>query len=248
MKKNIILTFIAALLICSACKKGLSDYPSSKPIVDVPEVEVVAFDSTYRPDTYRQKVAEFNAQTRAATDIVFIGNSITAGTDWNTLLGLTIAKNRGISGDITYGVIERMQEVINGKPAKVFILIGINDLARGITEKYILKNYTRMIRLIKAGSPQTKIYFQGLLPVNETVLTSGAVKFPNHVNKRTEIQSINTKLSTICTNEGVTFVNLYDSFVDANGRMNSIYTYDGLHLSADGYQRWKTFLTTNSYL
>lgn len=49
-------------------------------------------------------------------------------------------KNRGITGDITAGVIHRLDEIANRKPAKVFLLIGVNDLARNVTTDSIVKN------------------------------------------------------------------------------------------------------------
>jgi hypothetical protein len=48
---------------------------------------------------------------------MFLGNSITNHVDWEELLGMPNARNRGISGYITYGVLERLDEVIEGHPA-----------------------------------------------------------------------------------------------------------------------------------
>src|SRR5262245_29182085 len=117
-------------------------------------------DSAARPAIYPIKVGQFRSYPNSTKDIIFLGNSITAGTDWAELLGMPNARNRGISGDITFGVLERLDEVTEGKPAKVFILIGINDIQRNIPDTLIVQNYQKMIRRIKAESPATKIYFQ----------------------------------------------------------------------------------------
>ena len=124
------------------------------------------WDSTYRPANWKLKVEQFKSYEHASTDIMFVGNSITAGTDWMELLGRPDVRNRGISSDISFGVLDRLDEVIMGKPAKVFILIGINDISRNIPDSFIVKNYQRIIEKIKTASPSTKIYFQTLLPVN----------------------------------------------------------------------------------
>ncbi|WP_240755319.1 GDSL-type esterase/lipase family protein [Pedobacter sp. SYP-B3415] len=126
------------------------------------------WDSTYRPGKYAEKLAAFKAEPQAKRDFIFLGNSITAGTNWSKLLDLPQAKNRGISGDITFGVLERLQEVIDRKPAKVFVLIGINDIARNIPDSVILANYNKIIDRIRKGSRKTKIYFYTLLPVNSS--------------------------------------------------------------------------------
>src|SRR5690349_7111909 len=124
------------------------------------------WDSTYRPNNFSLRVEQFKAYPNFSQDIVFLGNSITAGVDWMELLGNPHARNRGISGDITFGVLERLSEVTEGKPAKVFILIGINDISRNIPDSLILQNYQQIIQRIKKESPVTKIYFYTLLPVN----------------------------------------------------------------------------------
>ena len=51
-----------------------------------------------------------------------------------------------------------MDAVIKGKPAKIFILIGINDISRGIEVKTIVQNMERIVEKIQNESPKTKIY------------------------------------------------------------------------------------------
>ena len=60
--------------------------------------------------------------------LFFKGNSLTeqAG-DWSKRLNIATVKNRGIAGDITYGVLQRLNEIWYYKPTAVFILIGINE-------------------------------------------------------------------------------------------------------------------------
>src|SRR5687768_11746755 len=91
------------------------------------------WDSTFRPGGYNLKVEQFRSYNDKEA-IVFLGNSITAGTDWSELLQMENVRNRGISSDITFGVIERLDEVTSGNPKKVFVLIGINDISRNIPD------------------------------------------------------------------------------------------------------------------
>src|SRR5687767_5230583 len=91
-------------------------------IVTITQAQTVKWDSTHRPGNYAQRVEQFRSYTNTPGEVVFLGNSITAGTDWNELLELKNARNRGISGDITFGVLERLGEVTEGKPAKLFVL------------------------------------------------------------------------------------------------------------------------------
>ncbi len=194
------------------------------------------WDSTFRPGNYAQRVENFRSYPNAVTDIIFLGNSITDYTDWNELLQLKEARNRGISGDITFGILERLDEVTEGKPAKVFILIGINDIARNIPDSVILDNYKKMIRHIKNKSPKTKIYFNTLLPVNNTFTAR------NHFNKDEHIQYINEALKKLGKAEKITIIDIHPFFLDADKRMDKQYTYDGLHLNAKGYRHWASIL------
>ena len=194
------------------------------------------WDSTGRPNNYAIKVEQFRSYPDAGTDYVFLGNSITAGTDWNELLGITNGRNRGISGDNTFGVLERLNEVTQGKPAKVFILIGINDVAGNKPDSVIVNNYKRMVRRIKAESPTTKIYFQTLLPVNNEF------EKRNHFNKDEHIAWINNEIKKMGNEEKITIIDLHPHFLGADKKLEKKYTMDGLHLNAAGYAVWANIL------
>lgn len=204
--------------------------------------QTVKWDSTYRPGKYVEQVAKFKADPSVKNDYIFLGNSITAGTDWAKLLSLPQAKNRGISGDITFGVLERLQEVIDRKPAKVFILIGINDISRNIPDEVILGNYKKMVSRIRMGSKKTQIYFYTLLPVNASF-----EKFKNHYGKDDHILYLNGQIRKF-TAKKVKVIDLYPAFLDKDNHLRAELTKDGLHLTSDGYQVWKEILEKGGYL
>ena len=202
-----------------------------------------SWDSTFRPNNWDLKVALFKSFPNSKKDIVFLGNSITAGTDWNELLQIKRARNRGISGDITFGVLQRLDEVIEGSPDKVFILIGINDISRNIPDSFIIGNYKKMISRIQAGSPKTKIYLQTLMPVNNTF-----TQFKNHYNKDEQIAAINAAIKSIAAAYKVTLIDLHPQLLDGEGKLKKEFTQDGLHLNAAGYQHWAELLKSGGYL
>lgn len=201
-----------------------------------------SYDTTYRPAKYRELVQKFNAEPQAKKEYIFLGNSITAGTDWSKLLDLPKAKNRGISGDITFGVMERLQEVIDRKPSKVFILIGINDISRNIPDSLILRNYKKMIQRIREGSKKTQIYFYTMLPVNASFQ-----KFKNHYGKDEHILYLNDEIRKLAA-KNVTIIDLYPHFLDQQNRLRAELTKDGLHLIPAGYQLWAEILSKGGYL
>ncbi|WP_317110333.1 hypothetical protein [Chroococcidiopsis sp. SAG 2025] len=56
-----------------------------------------------------------------------MGDSLTDECEWSELLENPHIKNRGISGDTTMGVLNRLEDIVSSQPAKIFIMIGINN-------------------------------------------------------------------------------------------------------------------------
>lgn len=148
-------------------------------------------------------------------------------------------KNRGISSDNTQGVLQRLDEVTGIKAAKIFILLGINDIGNGIALSESMTNYREIIKRIKHDSPCTKIYVQSVFPVDHKKLADNA-----RCRRRTSaaIMAFNTGLRELADETGCEFVDTYSVFADGNGEMDYECTYDGLHLNGAGMTRWCKFL------
>jgi lysophospholipase L1-like esterase len=183
---------------------------------------------------YQQRASLFKLLPASQNDILFIGNSITDGAEWSELFADANIKNRGISGDISAGVLHRIGDIGKAKPKKVFLLIGVNDLAKNISADSVVKNILLIAKWIKQESPSTKLYIQSILPVSDKFK-----KFEGHTNKTDSILKVNNKLNSLAAANGYTFINLYPFFTNQQGRMNEKYTNDGLHLLGEGYLLWK---------
>lgn len=197
----------------------------------------IKIDTTYRPRTYDVQVRQFKSYLNQSSDIIFLGNSITARAHWNELLQLPNAKNRGISGDTTFGILERLDEITEGQPAKIFLLIGINDISRNFPNLTILTNYESIIKRIKKESPNTQLYLETILPVN-----SSFEVYKNHYNKDNHILEINEGIKTLAKKYDLVLIDLYPQFLDKQKRLNPIYTDEGLHLNERGYVHWAKIL------
>src|SRR4030095_7767016 len=79
------------------------------------------------PEYYPLRVATFEKEPVVPGPITFLGNSIKQIGDWKKLLNDSTVINRGIAGDITFGVLKRLDDVARRQPSKLFLLIGIND-------------------------------------------------------------------------------------------------------------------------
>ncbi|MCD8181958.1 MAG: GDSL-type esterase/lipase family protein [Bacteroides sp.] len=183
---------------------------------------------------YYQRATLFEELPVTSENIVFLGNSITNGAEWGELFDNKHVKNRGISGDICMGVYDRLDAILKGKPAKIFLLIDINDVNRGTPAGTIVARIGMIARKIKAESPKTKLYLQSVLPV-----TDHYNMFQGHTSRWQVIPEINKGLVRLAEEEGATYIDLYSHFVDEKtGKMNISYTNDGLHLLGKGYVKW----------
>lgn len=217
------------LLCCVACSIKLN-------------AQKVTWDSVAKPEIYTPQLDQFKTFKRSKQDIVFLGNSLIHWTNWSELLNMPNIKNRGIPGDFTYGVLERLNEALTASPQKIFILIGINDIARNIPDDVILNNYQRMISQIRKISPRTKIYFQTILPTNDSFK-----KLFNHY-KNDHVVAVNNGLKHLAAREKVTLIDIYSAFVDQEKKLKKEYSYDGVHLTGSGYALWASILIKGKYL
>lgn len=189
------------------------------------------------PEHNAKRKALFASQPMTTGQIIFLGNSITEGGPWDELLPDWKILNRGIGGDITFGLLQRLDEIIRRKPSHLFILIGINDIAKDIPPAVVADNCRKLIQRMQKESPFTKIFLQSVLPLNPSV-----PNFPQHYDKAEYVLKTNTLLKDLSKQAAITYIDLYPSFLDKNNLLDSRYTYDGLHLNREGYQRWAAIL------
>jgi len=191
-----------------------------------------------------KRIQDFIQQPLEFGEIVFIGNSITeGGNDWSSKFRISHIRNRGIAGDLTDGVLRRLDEIIYFKPKAVFILIGINDLfnlhqsednpelkyTKTIpSTEYIANNILKITKVIHRKSPRTKIYVRTLLPARKEFL-------------KKDILSVNDNIKRNAIKGYYKIIDLYSEFVDNNGDLINEFTKDGVHLNDNGYKKWVEF-------
>lgn len=182
-----------------------------------------------------QRRSLFEVLPICSSDIVFLGNSITDGCEWSELFDNRHVKNRGISADRTAWLLERLDPIIEGHPRKLFLMIGTNDLAGGMTPEQIVADIARLIDRFQRESKWTKIYVQSILPVNGDDFS----KYPNHYAHSHLIVPTNKLLEALCDEKGVTYLDIWGALADDEGRLDKRYTNDGLHLMGEGYLVWR---------
>lgn len=201
-------------------------------------------DSSYANNYYVERMKFFEQLHPAPKPVVFLGNSITEAGPWSEVLPGINVVNRGISGDNSWGVYNRLNQVIRVKPAKIFLLIGINDLKRGTPVEYIVQNYDRIAAAIKGALPKTTLYLQSVLPVAEPMLATIYAKISNE-----KIRRLNEGLKQVAAKYNCSFIDLYhEVFVDEKEQMRTDYTTDGLHCKPAGYLAWAGYLKKKKFL
>jgi len=195
------------------------------------------------PEHTPQRIAQFAKEPIVTGRVIFLGNSITEMGNWKKVLHDTTVINRGIGGDITYGVLKRLKDITDRQPSKLFILLGINDIGKDIPEVVIMNNYLEILREIHSKCPQTKIYVQSVLPLNPTL-----PGFPQHYDKEEHVLALNKLLKANTKAGDYTFIDIFHLFLDADQRLDARYTLEGLHLKPEAYVIWVDYLKKQGYL
>lgn len=178
----------------------------------------------------------------AKGQIVFIGDSIT---DLYVLdehyADLPLAAyNRGIGGDMTQGVLDRLKvSVTDIAPAYVVLMIGTNDINWGVDQETILDNYGKILDTIYAALPDVELYCMSIIPQNMQLAEYSDVD----VNATTQkILDINPRIRALAEGKGATYLDLFLRLADENNHLIRTYSDDGLHLNKAGLQVWTELL------
>lgn len=133
--------------------------------------------------------------------------------------------NRGIGGETSAQVLDRLDTAIN-EPSAVFLLIGTNDLTRGVGSGEIVRNVREILLGISSLSPGCAIFVQSVMP--------------RTASRREELLELNQRLQEVCGSVSPTsrFIDLWPVFATEEGTLNPRFSQDRLHLNGDGYRAW----------
>ena len=229
-----ILIQLLFLIIITNSKYALSQsnleviYPSKNTTID--------YHDRWTKNHYKKRIKKFKKQPIYPGNIVFIGNSITeGGKDWGAKLKIDNVKNRGISGDVTDGVLSRLGELIKYEPKSIFIMIGVNDLFNLYYRKeipspdYVINNLLKITTLLHEKLPNTKLYLQTLLPTAR-----------DFINEKIDI--VNASIRIHQSDGTYPLIDLNPHFATDDGLINTSLTYDGTHLNSKGYLLWSELI------
>jgi lysophospholipase L1-like esterase len=162
-------------------------------------------------------------------DVLFVGDSLTANAPWHELLNDARCKNRGLGGDTSAGVLARLAEPLVGQPAKLFLLVGTNDMLERVPLEQVVANVRAIVEMVRGRSPHTRLYLQGPMPVHPGLLGEGDNAY---------LRALGQAVAALAAEHGATFIDLYP-LVAREGLLDPAYTHDGLHLNGRGYMVWR---------
>ena len=173
---------------------------------------------------YKHKVSQFEMlKDRNNIEIMMLGDSITDEGEWSELWG-KVVQNRGISGDTTTGVLDRLY-TLNPNTKRVFIMIGVNDIMRGVSEDIVFENYKKIIKFFQ--DKNIEVIIQSTLYIGES----------RKQNFNVKIEKLNQNLEEFAKSNKIVFINLNPIFAPQKTLLKS-FTKDDLHLNADAYKLW----------
>lgn len=186
---------------------------------------------------YQNRVKNFKGCNRVSKKggIVFVGDSLTENYNVYEYFKGYDVYNRGIGGDTTVGLLNRMDEsIFELSPKIVILLIGINDfeLVEGSNSLTISNNIKKIISLIKEKSSETKIILESIYHVCK--------KDSPKIDKNAIVRKDNEKIDEVnCCLEnidGIIYVDMNEILTSQDGSLKEEYTLEGLHVNSLAYE------------
>lgn len=171
---------------------------------------------------YKDKSASFAEENKTLTevDVAFIGDSLTDGYDLAAYYPGMSVINRGIGGDTTHGVYDRLEvSVIEPAPKVIVMMIGTNNLGDMFTD------YEDIILKIKKSLPDTHLVLLSIPPSSD-----------NYAERNGQIAINNVKIKSLAEKHDCTYVDVFTPLLDfESDQLRAEYTTDGIHFTPLGY-------------
>jgi lysophospholipase L1-like esterase len=162
----------------------------------------------------------------APPEVMMLGDSITEAGPWQALFPKTRIVNRGVSGYTTYDLLREIKATVALQPAKVFLMIGINDLLRRATVEQTFKQYTLIVDELQKN--KITVVMQATLECSRPQCGSAVES----------VRSLNQKLQAFAVARNIQWLDLNPGLANDQQGLLPKYTIDGLHLSKPAYLYW----------
>ena len=224
MKRIIVSTLIAILCLTLASCAGPAD---QRPAAET-KTQAIREEPTVKQSAHTTEAAA-ETETGFACDAVFFGDSITADSNFDEFFPELRIVNLGVYGDTIEDLSFRVSQVQEAKPARIFLLVGINCLRADNVEDCAL-DYSALVRQIREACPKAVLHIQSVLPIG------AEIEHPAWCTNET-VRAFNEELNRIAQENDLPYIDLY-SLYETNGALDPAMTRDGLHLNFNCYSPW----------
>ncbi len=182
---------------------------------------------------YLHRMSLFHSLPVQKGKTVMLGNSLNNNCRWEELIPGENMVNRGISGDVLSGILERIQPVIDSRPERIFLQSSTNDFINdaNASADTVWADYVRLIKRLREALPDTPLYV-----ISNTLLNP---KTPYYEGRNPKLRHINRLLRDNAARYGYTYLDISGPLTNEAGDLADKYTFDGIHLRAAAYQIWK---------
>ena len=190
-------------------------------------------DGARDPDAYvgspaSVAIGEGDSLWGTRADVAMVGDSITAQGRWAEMFPDTAIVNRGVGGDTVGGVRERLPAITAAQAKTYFLMIGTNDALFANPDDAFMDHYAAVLDGLLAGGAE--VYVHPILECGDMALCTAEVQ--------ARIARLNTKIAALAQDKGAQVIDLNPVMTDENGLLPQV-TWDGLHLNAEGFRRWR---------
>ncbi len=174
----------------------------------------------YRKNKMSAYEEENNEYDDYEVEVAFLGDSLTDGYNVKEYYPQYLVSNRGIGGETTVGLEDRLQvSLYDLKPKVAVMLIGANNMDT------MFENYEEILKGFKKNLPNTKIILLSLTSMGGSWGRKNQLAAYNNV-----------KIKMLAEKYSFEYVDLYSALLNLEtGEIFSEYTTDGGHLTSLGY-------------
>ncbi len=216
-KKHIIITSLIFVFIAGGAGIFLSGaWPCSYFFSDSKEIK--------EPDFMRKHIdaiGELHAAFPTSADVVFIGDSRVQIPQWSDMFPAASVANRGIGGDTLDGLLKHIDNLGMNSPEVVVLEMGVNDVLRRRQPEFTSVLADQVMKKLK--------------PVAGRMVILEVIDCAVEECDRNSVADLNSRFRALSVQYGAQFVALNPYLSGPEGLLPA-YSYDGLHLNAEGYQ------------
>ncbi len=156
--------------------------------------------------------------------VVFLGDSITQGGDWETWFPELNTLNFGIGGSTSEDILHRLDTVVAAEPDEIVLLVGTNDFGMRRNVESLVRNVQSILVDLRRDLPGSRLLVQSIMPRGR--------EFADR------IREANIHLRQFSATVHAQFLDLWPAMALDDGEINPRFSDDRLHLTEAGYEIW----------